>query len=493
MGVEYAISMKRLIPAIVAVTIFLVMPLLPARADGDITPPPRVRYSVSPETVRVVLDLPSETTYTDLFTPSAVQVAVATPLAQALPALAVTDPVVTSIAVTADAGGQALLTVSLAKPRKCRVFTLPAAGDKPFRVVVDVLKRFEQEDQRALSPAITYTRIEQQSDDRYMVAHLVEIDTRQESVHFAVTPAAGERETVASMTARTHAVCGVNGGYFLDGTRPVGLLKSDGAVITVPLWKRTAAAFPRSGPPVFDNPTGAWKVTLPDGTTRVFPDWVDDLPVKSPARVIPGASVLNAPANPNGLTVIIHDGKILARTTAATPLARGDYALFLTGAEAQALDAQLSVDAAVQVEAQLTPVWSDYPNAVGAGPRLLKDGQLCITCDEESIPPDIRTGRHARTGLGVGADGLVLLAVVEAPGPYGGGATLEELAELLKAHGALDAMNLDGGGSSSLGIDGVTVNYPPKSWVRPVACGVLVYDDGVAPRNIWDQLNQWEQ
>ena len=76
----------------------------------------------------------------------------------------------------------------------------------------------------------------------------------------------------------------------------------------------------------------------------------------------------------------------------------------------------------------------------------------------------------------------MLIIAVEAPGPYGGGATLDELASLFKTCGARDAMNLDGGGSTSLAIGAETVNYPPKSWVRPVACGVLVYDEDMAKK-----------
>ena len=70
-----------------------------------------------------------------------------------------------------------------------------------------------------------------------------------------------------------------------------------------------------------------------------------------------------------------------------------------------------------------------------------------------------------------------MLAVVEGPGVFGGGATLEELANLLLARGAADAMNLDGGGSTGLAIGSETVNYPPGTWIRPVASGVLVFDD----------------
>jgi exopolysaccharide biosynthesis protein len=42
-------------------------------------------------------------------------------------------------------------------------------------------------------------------------------------------------------------------------------------------------------------------------------------------------------------------------------------------------------------------------------------------------------------------------------------------------------MNLDGGSSSAMAFDGRTVNYPPTTWVRPVASGILVFDDRYPP------------
>ena len=477
--------------AMVAALIFFAL-ALPGFAEGEAPvvpvtpvtlPPITVRCSSTKETVRVVLDLPAETAFIDQSTPKSVVVSLALPLATALPPVTMTDPIVTGISVTPDANGQALLTIPLAKARKCRVFTLPATKDKPFRLVVDIIKLFMWETQRALTPAIAYARLEQQTDDRYFTAHIITVQAKDRHVRLGLTAAQGERERVASMVTRANAVCGINGCYFLAHTCPVGFLKVDGQIHSLPLWGRTALALPEKGLPIFGNPTGCWKITLPDGTAQNVADWLDASACATApeARVINGSMMSRTPANPNGVTAIVHAGTVSARGNAVMPLAPDDLALYLTGDAVKALDVALAVGASVNLMPAVCDEWDKYPNAVGAGPRLLADGKINITGTEERFQPDILSGRAARSAIGLSKGGRVFIVAIEAPGPYGGGATLEELAALLQSLGAYDAMNFDGGGSTTLAIGGETVNYPANSWVRPVASGILVFDDRYTP------------
>lgn len=451
-------------------------------ADEAAPVPMQVRYSATPETVRVVLDLPKAVTYTDQSTPKQVQVALPLPLAKALEPVTIDDPLVTLATVTPDAEGNAVLRITLAKARRVRICTLEAAEDKPFRLVVDVLKRYTKEERRALSPAVSYIHLERQTDDGYLAAHFVTVDTSKPGVHFSAVPAQGCRERASEMVARTGAVCGVNGGYFLGNifAHPVGLLKAEDKILSMPLWERTAAAFPTTGVPTILNPRGTWRFTLPDGTTREFPDSLDAT-AQTPAPVsviVNGYTFAQAPGNANGLTLLLYDGHVLGRAHTAFPLAPGEYALQLTRDDAQTLGAQLLDETAITLEPVITPDLAGFPSAVGAGPRLLRDGQIALTGEKERFQPDILLGRNARTALGLTADKCVILAAIEAPGPYGGGATLAELAQLLKDRGATDAMNFDGGGSTQLAIGPTTVTVPPGTWVRPVASGVLVFDGG---------------
>jgi len=144
------------------------------------------------------------------------------------------------------------------------------------------------------------------------------------------------------------------------------------------------------------------------------------------------------------------------------------------------------------------PVLAARPGlfAVGGGPTLLKDGKAYRSETTEgwpfaNAPLDQANAMHRwvnlknpRTAIGVRDDGTILLVVVdgqrdEKPVSQAfsadGGATIEELREVMLALGARDALNLDGGGSSTLAINGKVVNTPSDpTGERPVSDAVIV-------------------
>lgn len=90
------------------------------------------------------------------------------------------------------------------------------------------------------------------------------------------------------------------------------------------------------------------------------------------------------------------------------------------------------------------PAWNEVITAVGAGPRLVKDGKLSLAPEAEGFTEHkILTNAAARSGIAVMSDGSVLLATVPA-------ATMKQWADIMKKLGAKQAMNLDGGASSGL-------------------------------------------
>ncbi len=114
--------------------------------------------------------------------------------------------------------------------------------------------------------------------------------------------------------------------------------------------------------------------------------------------------------------------------------------------------------------------------AVGGGPRLVKDGKVHVTSGEERFRADVSAGRAPRTAAGVTADGkLLLVAVTGRQAYYSIGVTLEELANLMIELGARDALNLDGGGSSTMVVREYVMNTPSDGTERRVADAILVF------------------
>lgn len=100
-----------------------------------------------------------------------------------------------------------------------------------------------------------------------------------------------------------------------------------------------------------------------------------------------------------------------------------------------------------------------YKTAIVSGPVLITDGSKRTQFDMEN---KFFGRRHPRTFLGVTGDGWVYLVVVDGRFPgRGDGATIPELVTIAKWFGLSDAINLDGGGSSTLWTDPTgVVNHP---------------------------------
>ncbi|GAE05132.1 hypothetical protein JCM10914_1220 [Paenibacillus sp. JCM 10914] len=94
--------------------------------------------------------------------------------------------------------------------------------------------------------------------------------------------------------------------------------------------------------------------------------------------------------------------------------------------------------------------------ALQAGPRLLTDGKVTLDVKKEGFKdPKILTGGGARSALGITKDHKLILLTT-------GGATIPQLAEIMKQAGAYQAMNLDGGASSGLYYNGSYITTPGR-------------------------------
>lgn len=139
--------------------------------------------------------------------------------------------------------------------------------------------------------------------------------------------------------------------------------------------------------------------------------------------------------------------------------------------------ARLSPGKAYRIRVSLTPGGKDVYCAVSGGPRLLRKGKLSVERKSEGQRKGFDVERHPRTAVGFSRDRRTLvMAVVDGRRPgHSLGMSLYELARFMKEQGCYEAMNLDGGGSSTMVIDGDVVNRPSDIiGPRPVAGALLV-------------------
>jgi len=131
-----------------------------------------------------------------------------------------------------------------------------------------------------------------------------------------------------------------------------------------------------------------------------------------------------------------------------------------SGRGAAFLGGVLADDDTVSLWLDLEPSPGPVREMVGGFPRLLRDGEHVVHLDEE-VRPAFGDARHPRTAVGWRRDGTLLLLTVDGrQPPYSDGMSLGELADLMLRLGAVDALNLDGGGSTAMIVRGRVVNRP---------------------------------
>ena len=112
--------------------------------------------------------------------------------------------------------------------------------------------------------------------------------------------------------------------------------------------------------------------------------------------------------------------------------------------------------------------WPGVLDAVGGAPLMIQDGQILGQCNSGC-------GIQPRTGIGVTANGRILMVVVDGRQPrWSLGPSLDEFARIMRDLGAVDALNLDGGGSTEMVVNGEVVNRPSDGRQRQLSNAILV-------------------
>lgn len=114
--------------------------------------------------------------------------------------------------------------------------------------------------------------------------------------------------------------------------------------------------------------------------------------------------------------------------------------------------------------------------AVGGGPVLLQEGEIKITNNEElKFAGRAVHDKHPRTGIGYTRNNKLIILVIEGRNKgVAEGATLVQEAQLFKELGCWEALNLDGGGSSCLLVNGMETISPSDKKQRPVPAVFMI-------------------
>lgn len=354
--------------------------------------------------------------------------------------------------------------------------------EKPDRLMIDLIKVFQQEKISQIAPGVVYTRTYQGFEFGPVTYHSLKVspDAGLElEPELAQTQRSGfGKETVSRMARRRQAVAAINAGYFNREGLPLGLLIRNGEFIASPIYGRTLLGITRNGQTFIDQTENTLAVAFQTPNPQKIRFNAVNLPRQNHQIVLYtpryGQQTGTRP-EPEALELqILSDGTVQQIGDANLSIPADGYVISAHGQAARWLKTQAYTGMRALIYSQVLGQWEQILHIIGGGPRLLRQGQPYVTAEAERFQADIAKGRAPRTALGLGPRGELLLMVVDGRQTSSRGVTLWELATLLKEKGAVEAMNFDGGGSSTMIIQNRLVNRPSDGQERPVSNALLL-------------------
>ena len=299
-------------------------------------------------------------------------------------------------------------------------------------------------------------------------------------------------DVVSTMTRRAGAILGVNGDFFLGSGRPVHLYANDGRLLQTPTQLGRAFSLDRTGTRFsMGYPDVRTTVTTSAGTSTASID-VPRVNQGAPAGNAVSAfnaagAMLETPPNdycyasllPAGARTVRADGRVATPVKAGGPRCGGSRPSVPANGTMLAADPfgtgaaflrTLTAGTAATMATQL-----GFPGAVdamGGNPLLVVNGSVV---DSEVDGSGAFFAPTARTAVGASNDGRLFLVVVDGrQSGYSRGASLRELAQLMLDLGAHNALNLDGGGSSEMFLNGLVATRPSDGRERSVSNALVV-------------------
>jgi hypothetical protein len=295
-------------------------------------------------------------------------------------------------------------------------------------------------------------------------------------------------ERTSSMARRSRAIVAINGDYARPSGRPVMTFARSGRLAQTPLAPGANIGIgpgglasylgqPRLGTTLRRNVTGeefgigrvnagppSWSETAlytPSGGLLERP------PLRAcSARLLPRGAVNLAEAGGH-LELRFEVGAVRCRFARMKKAGK----VVVSGRNGSpAGRAVASLERGERVTVSWSLARSGALETLGGNPVIVRDGRIAV---EHSSHPFFR--RHPRTGVGMAANGSVLLVAVDGRRRrYSRGMTLRGFARFFRRLGAESALNLDGGGSTTMVIRGRVVNRPSDGRERPVSSSLLV-------------------
>lgn len=263
------------------------------------------------------------------------------------------------------------------------------------------------------------------------------------------------RTKISSIAQRENAIAAINGGYFKPQTGvPLGTLMINKKVYTGPIYDRVAMG-------IFeDNSYSMARVQLKAKlNTNIGGIKIDN--INQPRMLSTNTIVYTAdwgkispPCPKYGKAIAISNGKLVAASYGALQIPEDGFVIV---APEKVLNPIIGAKK-YELDIKMNPNWEGVNHIISGGPYLVRNGEIFVDMTAQRLAAI--GGRNPRTAIGFTKDNHLIMMTADGREGASIGMTLTELAGLMKEFGCVNAMNLDGGGSTVMYVNGAVVNKP---------------------------------
>ena len=297
-------------------------------------------------------------------------------------------------------------------------------------------------------------------------------------------------ETVLETFQRHNAVAAINAGFFLPNGDPNGLLQVDGELVSDTARPRGAIALSSEEGTtrlLFDVVTAAARVRFGNGQDAPSIDvaGIDTTRQRGRLMLFTPKYYAHTDTAARGIEWIVGGSPLAVRErrddAGSAPIPPEGFVLSFGGLEPPAELEAVKIGDPARIERRFVTLhgtpparWAAADHVIGGAGLLARSGQQITDWTVEDLRKGFSTERHPRTMVGVDRDGDIWLVTVDGRNPQISlGMTFLELQRLATRLKLTDALNLDGGGSTTMVVKGAIVNHP---------------SDATGPRKVSDAL-----
>lgn len=367
-------------------------------------------------------------------------------------------------------GRQTLLQLRLPADAAYQFFTLA----NPNRIVIDVRRDTLPSRNIAWAPGVRWRQQMVSGGRRSHPVAWLEVDLRQPGL--SLQPITSSASTIAGiepllrLAQQSRAIAAINGGFFNRNNKlPLGAIRQDGRWLSGPILNRGAIAWDSQGNLQMGRLSLQEVLTTSGGQRFPITTLNSGYIQAGFARYTPTWGPYT-PLSDNEILIFVEGDRVLRQQTAgkagtsSISIPANGYLLVArsnrTGAAALPPGASLSLTNTTNPSS-----FSQYPNIMGGGPLLVQNSQIVLNAAGEQFNTNFTQGAAARSALGQTSNGTLLIVATHSGGETAG-PTLPEMAQIMRNLGAINALNLDGGSSTTLYLGGQLLNKPPQSAAR---------------------------